>query len=58
VELIVISRILRNFGYSCITLCHVDSRKYFSPYLSDGCTVQYRGLTKTKACRALYWNMQ
>jgi len=39
-ELIVISRILiRNFGYSCVTLCHVDSRKYFSPYLQDGCSV-------------------
>ena len=36
VELIVLSRILQNFGYSCITLCHTDSRKYFSPYLQNG----------------------
>jgi len=39
VKVIVISRILRNFGYSCISLCHIDSRKYFSSYLQDGCTV-------------------
>jgi len=43
VELIVISRILRKFGYGCVTsvtLCHVDCRKYFSPYLQDGRTVR------------------
>jgi len=39
VELIVISRSLWNFTYSCITLCHINSRKYLSPYLQDGCTV-------------------
>jgi len=38
-ELIVISRIFTKLGHSCVTLCHIDSRKYFSPYLQDGCTV-------------------
>jgi len=38
-ELTVMSRILRNFGNSCVTLCHIDSRKYFSPYLQDGSTI-------------------
>jgi len=56
-ELIVISRILtRNFGYSCNTLCHIDSRKYFSPFFKIDalyCVIKYCDLVKTKACQAL-----
>jgi len=36
VQLIVISRILRNFGCSCTTLCYIESRQYFLPYRQDG----------------------
>jgi len=39
-ELTVIIRILiQNFGYRCIKVWHIESRKYFSPYLQDRCTI-------------------
>jgi len=40
----------------CATLCYVESRKYFLPYLQDGRTIlrKSRGPVKTNAHRALY----
>jgi len=57
VQLIVISRIVRNVGHSCLRLCHIEGRKYFPPYtfkMDAPRSVKSRGLVKTNARPALY----
>jgi len=42
VQLTVISRILRNLCHSCITLCHIECRKYFQQYFQDRHNVLFK----------------